>query len=174
MPIPNSIWFRSGAFGGGFAAILALLGASHDPRNALFVWNATASAPIGLYRVLPEKTLRRGDLVLVMPPDWVQRFASIRHYLPAHIPLVKHVAALTGQTICARNDAISIDGARVATRLRTDSLGRNLPAWIGCRTLSVDEVFLLMKDVRTSFDGRYFGAVSASSIIGRLQPLWTH
>jgi conjugative transfer signal peptidase TraF len=174
VPIPHSIWSRAGAFGCGFAAILALLCASHDPHNAMLVWNATASAPIGLYRVLPEKELRRGDLVLVKPPDWVQRFASARHYLPAHIPLVKRVAALAGQTICARNDAVLIDGAHVATRLRTDSLGRNLPAWHGCRILDGNEVFLLMKDVRTSFDGRYFGVVSASSVIGRLQPLWTH
>jgi conjugative transfer signal peptidase TraF len=167
-------WSRAGAVGCGSAAILALLAASQDARHAALVWNATASAPIGLYRVLPLSRLRQNDLVLVMPPDWVQHLASERHYLPLHIPLAKRIAALAGQRVCAETDTVSIDGRIVVKRLRTDSLGRKLPAWAGCRTLRPNDVFLLMKNVRSSFDGRYFGPVPASSIIGKLQPLWTH
>jgi type IV secretory pathway protease TraF len=36
-----------------------------------------------------------------------------------------------------------------------------------------DELFLLMEGVPGSFDGRYFGPVNRSAIIGRLVPLWT-
>jgi len=173
MLISHSTWPRVGVLGCGFAAILALLEASHDPRDAAFVWNVTSSAPIGLYRVHMAKTLHRGDVVLVMPPEWVQRLAAARRYLPEHIPLVKRIAALAGQKLCAKNGIILIDDKPVAARLRVDSSGRALPAWQGCHTLHSNEVFLLMKDVRTSFDGRYFGPVPVSSVLGKLQPLWT-
>jgi len=165
---------RAGAAGLGFAAILALFGASHDPRSAVLVWNVTASAPIGLYRVMHAAHAQRGDLVLVWPPDWVQHFASERHYLPLHVPMVKRIAAVMGEHVCAWQNTISIDGKIAATRLSTDGVGRALPAWEGCHVLRADEVFLLMKNVKASFDGRYFGVVSSSSILGRLLPLWTH
>ena len=158
----------------GFAAILALLGTSHDPRNALLVWNVTASAPVGLYRVLHATRPHRGDLVLVSPPDWVQRFVSQRRYLPLHVPMVKRIAAASGEQVCARQNTVFIDGKIVATRLSADRAGRALPAWEGCHVLRADEFFLLMKEVSASFDGRYFGVVSSSSILGRLLPLWTH
>ncbi|MGE4061678.1 MAG: conjugative transfer signal peptidase TraF [Sphingomonadales bacterium] len=136
------------------------------------VWNASASAPIGLYRVLPGK-LVRGDLVLVHTPDSVRHLAAERGYLPATAPLVKRIAALDGDVICAAANVISVNGRVVAERLARDRLGRPLPAWTGCQTLETNDVFLLMEDVASSFDGRYFGPVRRAAIIGRLAPLWT-
>ena len=122
------------------------------------VWNASASAPIGLYRVLPGKPIR-GDLVLVRTPSSVRQIAAERGYLPQNVPLVKRVAALDGDIVCAADDVISVNGRVVAERLARDRLGRPLPAWTGCQTLGPGDVFLLMKDVTGSFDGRYFGPV---------------
>jgi len=97
-----------------------------------------------------------------------------RGYLPAGVPLVKRIAAMAGDTVCAQGDSIFIDGQSVAVRLSADGEGRPLPSWRGCRTLDQGEVFLLMEGVRTSFDGRYFGPTSISNIVGRLDALWTH
>jgi conjugative transfer signal peptidase TraF len=138
----------------------------------LIVYNASASAPIGFYRVLPAEPIRRGDLVLVRTPDSVRRLAAERDYLPATVPLVKRVAALRGDTVCAVDRAITIDGRYVAKQLAADRLGRKLPAWTGCRTLAPDDIFLLMQGVSDSFDGRYFGPIRTSAVIGRLVPLW--
>jgi conjugative transfer signal peptidase TraF len=138
----------------------------------LIIYNASASAPIGFYRVLPVEPLRRGDLVLARTPDSVRNLAAERHYLPADVPLVKRIAALGGDTVCAKNHAIKIDRKRVAEQLTFDRLGRPLPIWSGCRTLGADEVFLLMQGVPDSFDGRYFGPIQVRTIIGRLVPLW--
>jgi len=135
------------------------------------VWNASASAPIGLYRVLPGKPIR-GDLVLVRTPSSVRQLAAERGYLPQNVPLVKRVAALDGDTVCAANDVISVDGRVVGERLLHDRSGRPLPAWSGCRLLDDGEVFLLMEGVSDSFDGRYFGPVPTATIVGRLAPLW--
>jgi conjugative transfer signal peptidase TraF len=115
----------------------------------------------------------RGDLVLVIPPPSIAKFAAQRGYLPAGVPLVKRIAAMAGDTVCARGNSISIDGQFVAAWLSADGERRPLPSWQGCRTLDQDEVFLLMEGVRTSFDGRYFGPTNSSQIVGRLEPIWT-
>ncbi|MEW5704364.1 MAG: S26 family signal peptidase [Pseudomonadota bacterium] len=135
------------------------------------VWNASASAPIGFYRVLLGDAVR-GDLVLVRTPKAVRQLAAERGYLPSNVPLVKRVAALDGDVVCAAGDAISINGRVVAERLARDRLGRPLPAWTGCHLLDDGEVFLLMEGVSDSFDGRYFGPTPTAAIIGRLAPLW--
>jgi len=137
------------------------------------VWNATASAPVGLYRVKPAAKLRRGDFVLAWLPDAARQLAATRDYLPANVPLVKRVAALTGDAICREQARVTINGIAVATALLTDSRGRALPRWGGCQKLGRDELFLLMRDVPDSFDGRYFGPTATSAIIGKLVPLWT-
>jgi len=85
---------------------LGLIGLAALVRPAPWlVWNASASAPIGLYRVLPGNAVR-GDLVLVRTPNSVRQLAAERGYLPQNVPLVKRVAALDGDVICAAGDAI--------------------------------------------------------------------
>jgi conjugative transfer signal peptidase TraF len=156
----------------GAVAILAL-GNTPSPRRAFFVWNATASAPVGLYRVTHGRALSRGDLVLALPTPPLAAFADARGYLPRGVPLVKRIAAVAGDDVCARGNAVFIDGRLAAARLAADLEGRPLPAWSGCRTLRSGEVFLLMAKVRSSFDGRYFGPTQVSQIIGKLDPVWT-
>ena len=151
---------------------LGLIGLAMLARPAPWlVWNASASAPIGLYRVLPGKPIR-GDLVLVRTPSSVRQLAAERGYLPQNVPLVKRVAALDGDIVCAADDVISVNGRVAAERLARDRLGRPLPAWTGCHLLDYGEVFLLMEGVSDSFDGRYFGPIPTATIIGRLAPLW--
>lgn len=138
----------------------------------LIVYNASASAPIGFYRVLSVDEIRGGDLVLARTPASVRKLAAERGYIPETVPLVKRVAAVAGDTVCAVDHAISIDGRYAADQLSTDRLGRPLPVWTGCRTLRAGEIFLLMEGVPDSFDGRYFGPVPTSAVIGELVPLW--
>ncbi|HEY5237991.1 MAG TPA: conjugative transfer signal peptidase TraF [Rhizomicrobium sp.] len=153
----------------GFAAFAACM----EPRaTPWLVWNATPSAPVGLYTVMPKQHYERGALVLVHTPASVRTLAAERRYIPANVPLVKRIAAAAGDKICAQGEVISINGHAVANRLHVDRRGRRLPAWLGCLALGPNNVFLLMKDVPDSFDGRYFGAVPTSSIIGRMSPLW--
>lgn len=148
----------------GFAALA-------DPVPRL-VWNASASAPLGLYWLSHIKP-SRGDFVLAeLPPD-ARRLAVARGYLPDGVPLVKRIAALGGDRVCAFDDAVFVNGRAVARRLARDRRGRPLPRWTGCRVLADDELFLLMACVSGSFDGRYFGPVRRAAILGRLGPLWT-
>jgi len=136
------------------------------------VWNASASAPVGLYRTVTGPA-KRGDLVLVRPPVDVAALATERGYLPDGVPLIKRVAARAGNHVCAVGGRVFLSGHPPIHRLETDAAGRPLPQWSGCQRLSRDEVFLLMAEAPDSFDSRYFGPVPLASVIGRLVPLWT-
>jgi len=137
------------------------------------VWNASASAPLGLYWVAAKADVKRRDLALAELPEPMRVLADERGYLPLGVPLIKHVAALPGDHICTIGRAILIGGSIAARRLKRDFKGRIMPAWDGCRLLSADEIFLLNADVPDSFDGRYFGPTRLDQVIGRLIPLWT-
>ena len=54
-----------------------------------------------------------------------------------------------------------------------DRLGRPLPVWNGCRIIADGEFFLMNWQVPDSLDGRYFGPLPATTVIGRAIPLYT-
>lgn len=143
------------------------------PPAPRLVWNASASAPVGLYWVRPRARLARGAMVIARTPEPYRRLAAVRRYLPANVPLVKRVAGLPGDRVCARGAIVSINGKIAARRLRKDAAGRPMPLWEGCRTLGKEQLFLLMAEVPGSFDGRYFGPADRADVIGRARPLWT-
>ena len=160
---------RCGLAIGGLAAALAATIVL--PPRPLLVWNATASAPVGLYRV-DDTDLATGDMVIAWPPAGAHDFAARRHYLPANVPLVKRVAAEPGDTICALGQEIFVNGRWVAERLIRDGAGRPMPWWAGCVPLRHGTMFLLMADSPASFDGRYFGPTSRNEIVGKASLLW--
>lgn len=155
----------------GFAAIPLILSALWK-QPVLLVWNASPSAPVGLYRLHGDRTPGRGDMVIARTPGPARTLAARRHYLPANVPLVKRVAAGAGDRVCASGAEILINGRRAAQRQRRDRAGRLMPWWSGCRRLEAREYFLLM-DSPLSFDGRYFGITRASDVLGRAELLWT-
>lgn len=135
------------------------------------VWNASQSAPIGLWRIAPHARVHTGDMVLARTPRRVRALAAARRYLPANVPLLKRIAAESGDEVCALGASISINGSRIARRHRVDSRGRPLPWWHGCEHLRGGRVLLLM-DAPDSFDGRYFGPLDEDALIGKAEPLW--
>ncbi|MBR0683944.1 S26 family signal peptidase [Roseomonas eburnea] len=135
-------------------------------------WNASASVPLGLYIAAPADDIALGDLVLVRPPETLAAFLGERGYLARGVPLLKHVAALPPQVVCAEGTAIIVDGGSVAHRRATDRLGRALPTWHGCHALEPGEVLLLNGGEPDSLDGRYFGPLPRTSIVARLRPVW--
>ena len=153
------------------AAIVALSFANVANLAPILIWNASASAPIGLYRIDRNKRFEIGDVVLVGPDEALAKFIAERGYLPENIPLLKRVAALSGDEICRESEAIFINDVRVADALIFDSSGRFMPSWTGCFTLQSDEMFLI-NDPGNSLDGRYFGATRAEDVVGVAKPLW--
>lgn len=142
------------------------------PPAPRLVWNASASAPEGLYHVVPGAALRTDDMVVAWVPAPFRKLAATRRYLPENVPLVKRIVGVPGDEICAFATDVFVDGHKVAVRAAADGQNRKMPWWTGCQTLRDGEYFLLMEGVAASFDGRYFGISRRADIIGKANLLW--
>jgi len=138
-----------------------------------YIWNASNSVPIGLYRLQPATTLAVTELVAIQPPDLLAAFLDLNGYLPIGVPMLKRVLALPGQTICRDGLTIAVDGIDVGQAQERDGRGRPLPVWHGCRLIADGDVFVMNWQSTDSFDGRYFGPLPTSAVIGRAVPVWT-
>ncbi|CAH1653267.1 Peptidase [Hyphomicrobiales bacterium] len=138
-----------------------------------FIWNASASVPIGLYRIVPADRIEVPDLAVVMPPDELAGFLDERGYLPRGVPLIKRVLALGGTIVCRSGSAIVAYGMTYGEARAEDTRGRPLPVWRGCRRLGDGEAFFMNWDSPDSFDSRYFGSLPLITVVGRAIPLWT-
>lgn len=143
-----------------------------DPAPRL-LWNASASAPLGLYHLHKTDHPHVGQLVAILPPAPLARWMAGRHYLPEGVPLLKHIAALPGQRFCRHGVTITIDGKTVATAKPRDIRGRALPVWSGCRTVPANTLLLMNPSIPDSLDGRYFGALPARNVLGQAIPIIT-
>lgn len=153
-----------------FACLFVII-AWFDPQPRL-IWNASASAPIGLYRLHPDAPASIGNWVAIMPPPELARFMAERHYLQIGVPLLKRVGALPGRQVCRYGARVTIDGKAIATALPRDRRGRALTSWQGCSTVPPNALFLL-NPAPDSFDSRYFGAVPVSGLQGVAMPVLT-
>lgn len=168
MPVANRIALT--AFAGAFSALAssAILFWAPTP---LLLWNASASSPVGLYAVVPGGSPLAGEMVIAWPPPRAREIAAIRNYLPARVPLVKTVAAVSGAHVCAKRNTIFVNGRLAAIRRVRDPSGRSLPWWSGCERLGKGDLFLLSRGA-DAFDGRYFGTTRAGEVIGTARLLW--
>ncbi|MFU3884479.1 S26 family signal peptidase [Pseudomonas aeruginosa] len=161
----------------GFAALGWASFVSPLPR---LTYNPSDSVAVGWYRVDPldnrtgslPSPLSVNSIVLVPLPSEAAALAAQRGYLPTRVPLLKRVGAIAPQEVCMADGIVRIDGVPAAAVLRTDRLGRPLPAWKQCRRLEPGELFLLSVTNPASFDSRYFGPVAASIVIGVAHPVW--
>jgi len=155
---------------GAAVVVVSTIATKPVPR---YIWNASGSVPIGLYRLHPTGRVAVSQLVAVQSPEPLATFLADRRYLPRGIPLLKRVLALPGQTVCRDQLAITVDKIEMGAAREHDRGGRPLPIWQGCHVIADGEVFLMNWRSADSFDGRYFGALPTSAIIGTAEPLWT-
>jgi conjugative transfer signal peptidase TraF len=146
-------------------SVLIIGGISTVKMPIKLVYNGSASAPLGFYWV-DQKPIKQNDFVLISLPKHLQDLVERRHYLPPNVPLIKRVESVVGDVICRKNLDITINGVTVAAAKIADRMGRGMPVWKGCYVLSENQVFLL-QDHPLSFDGRYFGPMNRSLILGR-------
>lgn len=139
-----------------------------------YIWNVSNSVPIGLYHVRPSTRLTVTELVAVRPPDLLAAFLDLNGYLPIGVPMLKRVLALPGQTVCRNGLKIVVDGIDVGEARDRDGRNRPLPVWQGCHVIADGDVFVMNWQSADSLDGRYFGPLPATSVIGKAVPVWTN
>jgi len=126
------------------------MGPNAAPR---LIWNASDSVPTGLYHVQPALQLNATTLVVAYPPEPLATYLADSGYLPRGVPLIKHVLALPGQTVCRTGLTITVDEIDVGAARERDRRGRSLPVWQGCRVVAAGEVFLMNRDEPASPTG---------------------
>lgn len=143
--------------------------------------NLTGSLPVGLYLETAGVTTR-GSLVLACLPLPVASFARVRGYIPrgrcpgGAAPVGKLVVAVTGDTVVVRATGVEVNQRTIPNSqpLARDSRGRQLPsARVGQQVVRTGELWLVSPYSPLSFDSRYFGPVSARSVLTLARPLWT-
>ena len=152
--------------------VLALLATVFWAPRPRLVWNASASSPTGLYLVQAPSGIGADDMVIAWLPEDARRLGASRHYIPYNVPLVKRVAAIAGDEVCAVGEAVFVNGRLEALRRSHDPRGRPMPWWTGCETLRDGELFLLTPSASAAFDGRYFGITRPEQVVGVARLLW--
>ena len=166
--LPSSVAWSAVSLFVALAVIATLL---WRPRPWL-LWNASPSSPVGLYALTSPARLQVGDTAVAWPPMSARRVAAARYYVPLRVPLVKRVAAVAGDQVCARRGRIFINGQLAAWRKRRDPSGRLMPWWSGCIRLEHGQTFLLSQVGPHAFDGRYFGVTRTGELVARGRLLW--
>jgi conjugative transfer signal peptidase TraF len=168
----RSARFRTGATAIAAVAVTALALTLLWPPRPVLVWNASTSSPAGLYRVGTPHGLEAGDMVVAWPPRAVRRLAAERRYVPFNVPLVKRVAAVPGDRVCAVGEALYVNGRLEALRRSRDGAGRPMMWWTGCEDVGEGRLLLLASDAPDAFDGRYFGMTETRDVVGSARLLW--
>ncbi len=148
-------------------ALVIVLASSFGP---MLLWNRTESEPLGLY----ARTGRApgvGSLIAFPAPAAAFPYADGHMGYLRRVPILKHVAAVSGDQVCTAHDRLAINGRVRAPILRQDRRGAALPRWDGCRRLRDGEVFVFSDRIPNSFDSRYFGPVNRAEIVGVFRPL---
>ncbi|EJA8139881.1 conjugative transfer signal peptidase TraF [Escherichia coli] len=143
--------------------------------------NTTKSIPVGLYKISshPAKT---GEYVIFCPPQKpIFDEAQERGYIGSGFcpggygEMMKKILAAKGDEVAFRRDGVYVNGQLLpySKPLSVDPGGRPLPIRNEVYTLSKSELLLMTDRSASSFDGRYFGPVTASQIISTVSPIIT-
>ena len=155
------------------ASAVALVLPSDRLVSTHYIWNASSSVPVGLYRLQIADKIATLDLVAIRPPEPLATYLADGGYLPRNVLLLKRVLALSAQTVCRTGLTITVDAIEVGEARERDSRERPLPSWGGCRSVRPDELFVMNPQSPDSLDGRYFGVIPKSSVVGQAIPVWT-
>jgi type IV secretory pathway protease TraF len=86
------------------ASIIAILMSSLAEAPFL-IYNASSSAPLGLY-FLERRMPSRGELAVFKPPLDIELLIMAHGVLPAPVPLLKQIAGARGDEICRAKEPV--------------------------------------------------------------------
>jgi conjugative transfer signal peptidase TraF len=147
--------------------------------------NLSPSMPIGIYVSRPAPSsmdrLARGAFVAVCLPDSLARWAWVRGYIirgrcpDGLAPVGKPIFALPGDTVTVGPYGLARNGepAPKTSPLQWDRSGRTLPrVGYGRYPVGSGQVWLVSTYAPSSWDSRYYGAISQVRVVSMLRPVW--
>lgn len=157
-------------------AVAAIAGVLHFGHIRV---NASASLPIGLYRVTSNPSAK---LVEFCPAEPFGSLSANRAYRgkgncpDGAEPLMKPIVATTGEIIKLSATGVAVDGKMLpnSAPLHFDTKHRPLRHWpFGEYRVIAGTVWVISSYNPRSFDSRYIGPVPSGSIRSHLRPLLT-
>jgi len=154
------------------------IGAAHGVAGPRL--NLTPSVPRGLYLYVPGR-VERGQIVQACLPENLATYARSHEILtrgpcPYDVePIVKVLAAVAGDVVTVADD-VRVNGHLWPTSaIRSfDSRSRRVEMRMPAGTLRLAANHVLLLGLHpSSWDGRYFGALSSSAVTGRWFPILT-
>jgi len=97
-----------------------------NTKGPLLIYNATNSLPIGLYLVDKEEIYEIDDIILIKPEKQVKKLIENRNLLPKDGYLMKPIAALSGDFVCAKKNQLWINNMHFGSIKKTDKNGQLL------------------------------------------------
>lgn len=139
-----------------------------------FIFNRTASLPLGFYIVIPKRTYQIGDIVAFKCPPPFEAIAVERGWIKKDELMLKKIGALFGDEYrILPNHQFIANQKYVGQVIEKDKNDKDMPS-IGIGSFIVKEnKFLPIGENPRSFDGRYFGDVFLSDIRYTVYPLFT-
>lgn len=121
--------------------------------------------PEPLRRLLPRRSIKRGDIVAFKPPPAASNDKT---------PFVKRVIGIGGDTIEMRNRSVFLNGRKLDEdyKIYTDYSSDTSRDNFGPQVIPPDSFFVMGDNRDNSFDSRYWGVTDRSSIIGK--PLFVY
>jgi len=132
-----------------------------------FTYQVSRSMPQGFYFIKPVHQLKRGDSVIFHPPTATLTFLVQQGLVPKNGILMKNVMAIPGDYVCKKNHEIWINHRYIAPVYTHGLHHQFLPSNPFCQTLAANQYLLMSTHITHSFDGRYFGSISKTQIIGQ-------
>jgi conjugative transfer signal peptidase TraF len=129
--------------------------------------NVSASVPYGVYRVRAvPRVLTRGMLVVLAAPAVIRPW-----WRQPWVQLLKPVAALPGDQVCAEEGVLWIAGVSYG-RIYAEAQGKALPHLENCQVVPDGAVFLASPTPK-SLDGRYWLMTPVATLRAQAVPLFT-
>ena len=149
----------------GWAFMLMLLIRVESRLPQVFVYNATASVPVGWYLLLPPQNVARDDMVVFTVPEDMQALAVERGWLPKGTKMLKRVGGLAGDMYGVnRSRQFYVNDVYIGQASLVDGKGQEMPDRSCGSHMVEDNCFLPVGDNPHSFDGRYYGTVPLECI----------
>jgi Type IV secretory pathway, protease TraF len=142
----------------------------------IFIFNHTASLPVGWYLILPVSSgnYAVGDYVVFSVPDDIEEIAVSRGWLKKGEPMLKQIGGVDGDSYrILENQQFWAKDKYVGQVLPRDHESLPMPT-LRPGTYRVEATnFLPVGTHVNSFDGRYYGTVPLLNIKSKVIPLLT-